>query len=47
MIGFGGELNQSDCLYAGQKGMEGMESAEDTEGMEGTEGFWLLLATTF
>ena len=37
----GGELNQSDWLYVGKKGMDGTdgtEGAEDTKGVEGAEG---------
>ena len=37
LIGCGGELNQSECLYIGQKGMEGVEGAECAEGAEGTK----------
>ena len=33
VIGCGGELNQSDCLYVGQKGAEGAEGVEGTEGI--------------
>ena len=32
------ELNQSDCLYEGQKGTEGAEGTEDMEGTEGMVG---------
>ena len=35
VIGCGGELNQSDCLYVVQKGVEGAEGMEGTEGVEG------------
>ena len=38
VIGCGGELSQSDCLYVGEKGAEGMAGTEGAEGMEGTEG---------
>ena len=33
VIGCGGELNQSDWLYVGQKGVEGAEGVKGTEGM--------------
>ena len=35
VIGCGGELNQSECLYIGQKGTEGAEGTEGEEDMEG------------
>ena len=39
VIGCGRELNQSDCLYVGQKGTEGVGSMEGTEGAEAAEAF--------